>query len=422
MTPGFYRLVVAQFTSGLADHALLIVALAFLYEQGYALWWAPLLKLAFTWSYVILAPIVGEVADAFPKQKLMLWTQVLKSAGVAGFVLGLHPLVAFALVGAGAACYAPAKYGWVTEQVKPHELVKANGWLEVAMVSAVLLGTAGGGWLISGFFDVNLPAWLQKVTTESRLILPFALLILAYAASGWITLYVPSAGAKKALLTIQPVVILREFALANVTLWRDALGGLSLSATTIFWGAGVVMQLAVLQWATEVVNLKLEQAAYMQALVAVGIIVGAMWVSRAVPLHKAMSLWPMGVLLGLILPVAALIESWPWAVPMMLAVGAIGGALVVPMNALLQYRGYKLLRPGLSIAVQGFSENASILVMLAIYSAVLSAGVPIVVIMSAFGLILAFMMSLLGWRAISVRSRELRARSKADAKAVPFGQ
>lgn len=421
MTAGFYRLVSAQFISGLADHALLIVALAFLYEQGFALWWAPLLKLAFTWSYVVLGPVVGEVADAFPKQKLMLWTQLIKALGVAGFVVGLHPLIAFAMVGAGAACYAPAKYGWVTEQVTPSELVKANGWLEVAMVLAVLLGTAGGGWLISGFWDWPLPDWLQGVIENTRLTIPFVLLIFGYAFSWWLTLWVPSTPAKKAWLSLQPLSIVKEFSKANITLWRDALGGLSLSATTIFWGAGVVMQLAVLQWATEVVQLKLDQAAYMQAMVAVGIIAGALWVSRRVSLSKAVQLWPLGVWLGLMLPVASLIQTWQWAVPMMLLVGLMGGALVVPMNALLQYRGYKLLRPGLSIAVQGFSENASILVMLAIYSAVLSAGVPIVYIMSGFGVILALMMALLGWRATSIRSRASRVRPATVSTDLPFG-
>jgi len=69
MPQGFYWLITAQFFSGLADNALLIVALAFLHEQGYAAWWAPMLKFAFTWAYVLLAPVVGTWADAVRKKR-----------------------------------------------------------------------------------------------------------------------------------------------------------------------------------------------------------------------------------------------------------------------------------------------------------------------------------------------------------------
>ena len=39
--------------------------------------------------------------------------------------------------------------------------------------------------------------------------------------------------------------------------------------------------------------------------------------------------------------------------------GAIGGFLVVPMNALLQHRGHNLMGAGRSIAVQNFNEQAA---------------------------------------------------------------
>ena len=63
---GFYWLISAQFFSGLADHSLLIVAIAFLQEQGHPAWWAPLLKFSFNWAYVLLAPVVGQLADMGP--------------------------------------------------------------------------------------------------------------------------------------------------------------------------------------------------------------------------------------------------------------------------------------------------------------------------------------------------------------------
>jgi MFS family permease len=420
MTAGFYRLVVAQFVSGLADHSLLIIALAFLYEQGYPLWWAPLLKIAFTLSYVVLAPLVGEIADVMPKQRLMLWTQFVKWLGIAGFMMGVHPLLAFAIVGAGSATYNPAKYGWVIERSKPGDLVKANGWLEITMVFAALLGTAAGGWLVSGYWAWDRPSWLSWLIAPTDLTLAFGFLLLAYSVSWLLTLSIPHSPARKKWKGVGLASISEQFVRGNMVLWRDPLGGLSLGVTVMIWGAAVVMQLAVLQWSVTVLNLGLDQAAYLQTVVAVGIVIGAFWVIPRVSLRKSAGLWPLGVAMGAVVFGAAQVTTWPWAVPTMLLVGALGGALVVPMNALLQYRGNRLLRPGLSISVQGFNENIGILLMLAIYTALLSEDFSIVLIMCGFGLLLVTVMGLLGLRIRSIRARNIGVSPGVRAKGSPF--
>ena len=117
MPKGFYFLILAQFASGLADNAFLILGVFFLQEQGYAGWWAPLLKFSLTLSYVLLASVVGPVADAFRKSHLMAAMNFLKLTGVVLLLSGAFPLLAFALTGLAAALYAPAKYGLVSESV-----------------------------------------------------------------------------------------------------------------------------------------------------------------------------------------------------------------------------------------------------------------------------------------------------------------
>jgi LPLT family lysophospholipid transporter-like MFS transporter len=114
MPPGFGLLIAAQFASALADNALLIVTIALLQERGLPAWWAPLLKLGFTLAYVVLAPFVGVLADAFPKARLMACMNAVKVLGVLALLAGVHPVAALAVVGLGAAAYAPAKYGLVT--------------------------------------------------------------------------------------------------------------------------------------------------------------------------------------------------------------------------------------------------------------------------------------------------------------------
>jgi hypothetical protein len=96
-----------------------------------------------------------------------------------------------------------------------------------------------------------------------------------------------------------------------------------------------------------------------------------------------------GVGLGLLLPVVAVTDSVWMAVPLLMLAGAVGGLMVVPLNALLQHRGCELLSAGRSIAVQGFNENASILVMLAAYAGLVALELSIVPLMMGFGLLLA---------------------------------
>ena len=111
MPKGFAFLILAQFLSGLADNAFLLLGIYFLQEQGHPGWWAPLLKMAFTLSYVVLASVVGPVADAFQKRHAMMAMNGLKLVSVVLLWTGFSPLVAFALTGFAASVYAPAKYG-----------------------------------------------------------------------------------------------------------------------------------------------------------------------------------------------------------------------------------------------------------------------------------------------------------------------
>ena len=391
MPAGFHRLIAAQFFSALADNALLIVTRALLQQRGLPAWWVPLLKFGFTLSYVFLAPVVGPLADAFPKAKLMAWMNGVKIAGVLALLVGANPIAAFVVVGFGAAAYAPAKYGLVTELVPPQQLVGANGWLEVTVVCAVLLGTVLGGVLVS-----PLLAGLAAHGVSA-----LHLLLLVYVLAAWLNLGVPDSGARYAQRSIHPLALLRDFTHANTTLWRDPLGGLSLAATTLFWGAGATLQFVVLRWAQEHLGLPLHLASVLQASVAVGVVAGAGVAGRFVALAEARRMLAFGLLLGALLPLVALTRSLWLAVPLLALAGAVGGLMVVPLNALLQHRGCELLTAGRSIAVQGFNENASILAMLALYAALVAAELPIVPLMGGFGLAIVLAIAALMRRARS---------------------
>ena len=374
MPKGFFYLISAQFASGLADNALLILGIAFLHEQGYPGWWAPLLKFSFTLSYVFLAPLMGPLADAFPKAKLMACMNALKVVGVAFIFTSFHPVLAFAIAGMAASAYAPAKYGLVTETVPAEQLVKANGWLEVTVVMAVILGTACGGLLVASksfvwMSTLNLSfIELLGLGLETQYAGPLLSLIVIYSIAGLLNFGIPSLNIRYVQESMRPLALFKNFIQSNRILWQDPVGKLSLAVTTLFWGIGAVVQFAVLLWAKEALNMPLEQASLLQAVVAFGVIFGAGMAGHYVALQNAYKVLPLGLWLGLSLPALAFSTSLWIAIPLMLITGFAGGMLMVPMNALLQNRGYTLLTAGRSIAVQGFNENASVMIMLGVYS------------------------------------------------------
>ena len=405
MPRGFHWLIAAQFFSALADNALLIVTIALLQAQGEAGWWAPMLKFGFTLAYVLLAPGLGDLADAFPKAKLMAWMNAVKWLGAGALLLAVHPVLAFAVVGLGAAAYAPAKYGLITELVPARQLVVANGWIEVSVVTAALLGTGLGGLLLSPLWLASAPAaWLAQVLAglQSAGALPLSASLMAilmlYMLAALLNLRVPDSGARYPRASMRPVPLVREFAKANRTLWRDVDGGLSLAVTTLLWGVAATLQFIILRWGQDALGLPLSQAAYLQAATAIGVVLGAMLAGRFVPLRLAHRMMGAGVLLGLLMPVVASVSSLAWAAAWLVLAGALGGLMVVPLNALLQHRGHVLLSAGRSIAVQGFNENASVLLMLMLYAGLLAWQVPIVGVMWGFGLLIAAVMAALMWR------------------------
>lgn len=389
---GFAWLIGAQFLSALADNALLIVAIAHLKFLHAPLWWAPLLKFSFTLSYVLLAPFIGALADAVCKRRLMGWMNGLKLLGALALLHGAHPMLAFALIGLGAAAYAPAKYGLLTESVPASALVTANGWLESAVVLSVLLGTVLGGLLIS-------PWWLQAdwvrhwgqswplhgAASAPGLNAAFLCVIGGYALSALCNLGVRASGARYPARAWSPTCLLADFARANAALWRDPSGGLSLGVTTVFWGLGAMLQFAVLHWAVGVLGLTLDRAAYLQGVVAVGVVAGALLAARRLRLRHASAVLPLTPVLGGVLLLSLCMTRWQEALPALLLVGALGGMLVVPMNALLQHRGHRLRSAGQSIAVQGFNENLGILLTLLGYAGLLALRVPAQAVLAGAG-------------------------------------
>jgi LPLT family lysophospholipid transporter-like MFS transporter len=388
MKRGFYTIMAAQFFSSLADNALLIAAVALLIELHAPQWMNPLLKLFFTISYVALAPFVGAFADALPKRKVMFVTNSIKIVGCTLMFFNVHPLLAYAVVGFGAAAYSPAKYGILTELLPAEKLVAANGWIEGTTVSSIILGTVLGGALIdpriaSSILAIDLPGIHTQIDSPAE----SAILVIGclYGLAALFNLRIPDTGARYARQALHPVQLLRDFLRCNARLWQDKLGQISLAVTTLFWGAGATLQFIVLKWAEVQLQLPLHEAAFLQGVVAIGIAMGAMIAARWICLRQAVRVLPVGVAMGIAVPLMTLIHNHSLAHLMLILIGGLAGYFVVPMNALLQHRGHILMSAGHSIAVQNFNENLMILIMLGLYAGLIHADVAINHIIGVFG-------------------------------------
>ncbi|MBK8765368.1 MAG: lysophospholipid transporter LplT [Burkholderiaceae bacterium] len=388
MKRGFYTIMAAQFFSSLADNALLIAAIALLVELHAPDWMKPLLKLFFTISYVVLAPFVGALADSMPKGRVMFMTNTIKVVGCLLMFFTVHPLLAYAVVGFGAAAYSPAKYGILTELLPPEKLVAANGWIEGTTVGSIILGTVLGGALISpavssALLSADLPGFETGIDTPAEA----AILVIAvvYVIAAAFNLRIPDTGAHYPHQERNPFKLVGEFAHCCVVLWKDRLGQISLAVTTLFWGAGATLQFIVLEWAKTKLQMPLNKAAVLQGVVALGIALGAVLAARFVPLRGALRVLPFGVAMGIIVPMMTLVSTQAAAYPLLVLVGSLAGFFVVPMNALLQHRGHVLMSAGHSIAVQNFNENLNILLMLGLYALLISAKVHITYIIVMFG-------------------------------------
>ena len=366
MPSGFYIIMAAQFLSAFADNAILILAIAILkkIEAPEAL--TPFLKVFFSFFYVVLAAFVGAFADSMPKRRVMFISNAVKIGGCLLLLIGVHPLLAYAIIGLGAATYSPAKYGILTEYLPHRLLVLANTWIEGLTVGAIILGTVIGGALS----DKELIAWFSNFDTLplDGMLTSIAIIGIFYVLAAIFNLFIPDTGVDHKPLRSNPLYLVHDFWHCLKLLWRDKLGQISLSATTLVWGVAGVLQFLVLQWAESNLGLnELSEQTRLVGVVAIGMAIGAILASR-ISLRQSVKILPVGIVMGLVFISMPFITDIYAAAIMLILIGACGGFFVVPMNALLQHRGHVLMGAGHSIAVQNFNENLSVLLTCALYA------------------------------------------------------
>lgn len=411
MKRGFYTIMAAQFFSSLADNALLVAAIEVIKSSDAPAWHVPALGPMFALFYVVLAPFLGAFADAVPKGRVMFISNAIKILGCLLMISGSFPLVCYAIVGLGAAAYSPAKYGILTELLPNSQLVKANGWVEGLTILSIIFGIVLGGQLIGHrasqlLLGLDMP-WLDTgidTPPEAALVV----LVGLYIVAATFNLKIPRTEAPLQPVGLSAAALVRDFYACNGRLWSDKLGQISLATTTLFWGITGNLRLIVFAWAAVALGYSTQQASSLVGVVALGTAAGAIVASMRMRLDQATSVIPLGIALGVLVIGLNVIGNVWVAAPFLVMLGAVGGYLVVPMNALLQHRGHNLMGAGRSIAVQNFNEQACILGLGAFYTGMTRFGLSAYMAIAIFGVMVAGVMWLIrGWhRSNCVNHRE----------------
>ncbi|MBD8181372.1 lysophospholipid transporter LplT [Pantoea agglomerans] len=383
MSRGMIAVIIAQFFSAFGDNALLFATLAVLKSQFYPDWSQPVLQMLFVVAYILLAPFVGQVADSMAKGRVMMLANSLKLLGALVICFGFNPFLGYTLVGAGAAAYSPAKYGILGEITHGEKLVKANGLMEGSTIAAILLGSVAGGML-----------------ADWHLLAALGICALTYGIAVVANLFIPKLQAARPGQSWQLGMMARSFFSAAALLWCDAETRFSLLGTSLFWGAGVTLRFLLVLWVPVALGISDNTTpTTLNAMVAIGIVIGAAAAAKLVTLETVRRCMPAGVLIGVMVVVFALQHSLLNAYLVLMLIGALGGFFVVPLNALLQARGKESVGSGNAIAVQNLGENSAMLIMLGLYTLAIKAGAPAVATGVGFGVLFALAIALLWlWR------------------------
>ncbi|MGZ4956368.1 MAG: lysophospholipid transporter LplT [Methylobacter sp.] len=375
MNKQIYPLLIAQFLSAFADNAILFTVIAMVMQSTQlASWYVPALQSAFLVAFVLLAPWVGGFADNHSKSRVLIIGNLIKAAGAALLLCKVEPLIAYCVVGVGAAIYSPAKYGILPELAGHEFLVKANSWIEGSTILAILLGMMIGAKVA----DYSI-AWALIGT------------IVIFIISALTTLFLPVSIAKKTAPGSALLMFWREISLFFTTpRSRFAILGGSL-----FWAAAATLRVIIVAWAPLILLSKnASEIAELTLFIAIGIIAGSALVPGLIPLEHLRRARVPAYLMALFIVALSLTDSiWP-ARFMLFFIGVMGGMFIVPVNAALQELGQQSIGSGSAVALQGFFQNLAMLAAVGSYTYAASQHADPVIAMLSLG-ILVFMATFL---------------------------
>jgi MFS transporter, LPLT family, lysophospholipid transporter len=349
MNKQIYPLLIAQFLSAFADNAILFTVIAMvMHSHDLPTWYVPALQSAFLIAFVVLAPWVGGFADNHAKSRVLIIANLIKAVGAVLLLCKVEPLLAYCIVGVGAAIYSPAKYGILPELAGHEFLVKANSWIEGSTILAILLGMVVGAKL-----------------ADYSVMMALALTIALFVASACITLFLPVRIAKTESSTSQLV----EFGKQMGQFFTTPRSRFAILGASLFWASAATLRVIIVAWAPLVLmSQNATEIAQLTLFLAIGIIVGSAVVPRLIPLEHLRRARLSAYIMGVFIVILSLTTSLLPARCVLFVIGMMGGIFIVPMNAALQELGQESIGSGSAVALQNFFQNLAMLIAVGTYT------------------------------------------------------
>lgn len=377
-----YPLLIAQFLSAFADNAILFTVIAMvMHSTQLPSWYVPALQSVFIVAFVVLAPWAGNFADTHAKSRVLIIANLIKAAGAGLLLFNFEPLIAYCVVGAGAAIYSPAKYGILPELAGHAQLVKANSWIEGSTILAILTGMIVGA-KVADFSTV----WALSGT------------IALFVTSALVTLWLPVTKAHPKIPGSKIVLFSKQI----ITFFDTPRSRFAILGASMFWAAAATLRVILVAWAPLVLLSKnATEIAELTLFLAIGIVAGSALVPRMIPLeHLRRARIPAYLMALFILGLSFMDGIWESRAFLFL-IGMSGGMFIVPINAALQEMGQQSIGSGSAVALQGFFQNAAMLLAVGGYTYAASLNVSPVLAMAWLG-VLVFIVTFL----VSIRLPE----------------
>lgn len=389
MNRGVYVLLGAQFLTAFADNAILFTAIAMVMKSAdTAPWYVPALQTAFFVAFVLLAPWVGPFADRRPKPRVLFIGNVLKAAGAALMFFGVEPIIAYCMVGIGAAVYGPAKYGILPEMVGSQALVRANGLIEGSTIVAIIAAAPIGSRM-----------------ADHSIAIALAAIVACYVVSAFATLWLPVVTPKH----VGEPLGLRHFVGMMRGLFVSDRARFTMLGTSLFWAAGAVLRLLLVAWVPAVLGAQaVSDVGDLALFLSVGIVAGALLVPRFIPIERLRRARLAAYAMGLcILGFSQVGSAWSAAIALV-AIGFAGGVFMVPVNAALQDIGHRTIGSGGAVALMNFFENVAMLFSVGLYTVAVRMGAQPVTSIVVVGVLVLVATFLVSWHLPPDPNREAK--------------
>ena len=293
-----------------------------------------LVGLAFALPFLLIVPIAGNFADKFSKRSLIVKLKMVEFIVMAFGITALYLqsstmlYVTMLLMSSQSAFFGPCKLGIIPEMVDAERLSKANGSIQLFTFLAIISGTV-------------LAPELSLLTDENFSLAASVCLIIAGLGLAASLQIEPTPAHPDRHLSLNGFgSVFKTF----LEIRKDGFLTLAVLALAVFSLAAAFIQLNVLDFGAQHLELSPEQATRLFLLTAIGIGVGsttAGWLSGRgiefgiVPVGALLMSLSLGVL-------GTLAEGNIWLSAISMAVlGFAAGLFIVPLQAFIQYRSPK---------------------------------------------------------------------------------